>query len=228
VEAESILRRRRLPHWDAPGAVYFVTTCLPGSIPAQGLLDIGDHRNKLENQPRPNDLSAQDWKIRKAKLLFARADNWLDRRPAVRALQDHRLATMVVAAINHFAGQRYDLWAYVVMPSHLHWVFRARDQWVESLGAGVKQRPPRERIMHTLKLRTAQECNKTRGQQGTFRQDESYDHCPRDEEELGRIIAYVEMNPVRAGLVAKAEDWPYSSACERREKRLSYLDPLPR
>src|SRR5260370_29161770 len=106
------------------------------------------------------------------------------------------------------------------MPSHLHWVFRARDDWARSLAAGVKERPPRERIMHTLKLHTALECNKALGRVGPFWQDESYDPCVRDEEELGRIIQYVEMNPVRAGWVAQAEQWAYSSALERRDKRL--------
>jgi hypothetical protein len=34
------VRVRHLPHWDVPGATYFVTTCLAGSIPAQGFLDL--------------------------------------------------------------------------------------------------------------------------------------------------------------------------------------------
>jgi hypothetical protein len=37
---EEKFRRRRLPHWDLSGATYFITACLAGSIPAQGLLDI--------------------------------------------------------------------------------------------------------------------------------------------------------------------------------------------
>ena len=80
MEAEGIVRRRRLPHWDLPGAVYFVTTCLKGSIPAQGLLDIQDFRIKVDKRPQPGDLSAQEWRIRKAKMIFARTDEWLDQR----------------------------------------------------------------------------------------------------------------------------------------------------
>ncbi len=45
-----------------------------------------------------------------------------------------------------------------------------------------------------------------------FRQDESYDHWIRDESELNRVIRYIENNPVRAGLVDRIEDWPWSSA----------------
>jgi len=31
---EEMFRRRHLPHWDYPGATYFITACLDGSIPA--------------------------------------------------------------------------------------------------------------------------------------------------------------------------------------------------
>lgn len=37
-------RRRHLPHWDMPGATYFITSCLDSSIPAEGLLDIVKHQ----------------------------------------------------------------------------------------------------------------------------------------------------------------------------------------
>src|SRR5262245_17318264 len=160
MEPEGIFRRRRLPHWDVPGAVYFVTTCLHGSIPAEGLIDLERHRAKLAQQARPDDVSTEEWKVLQAKRLFARTDEWLDRRAGVRFLEDPRLAVIVVEAINHFAGQRYDVWASAVMPNHLHWVFRPRDGWVASLGAGTKKRSPRERIMHTLKLHTSLECNR--------------------------------------------------------------------
>ena len=43
-------------------------------------------------------------------------------------------------------------------------------------------------------------------------QAESFDHRIRDAAELERIAAYVERNPVAAGLVRKPGDWPWSSA----------------
>ena len=45
-----------------------------------------------------------------------------------------------------------------------------------------------------------------------FWQDESYDHWIRSGRELEEIITYVECNPVKAGLVAADEQWPWSSA----------------
>ena len=50
-----------------------------------------------------------------------------------------------------------------------------------------------------------------------FWQAESYDHSVRDERESDRIKAYIENNPVKAGLVANAEDYPRSSVARKAE-----------
>src|SRR5687767_11551378 len=115
---------RRLPHWDMPDAAYFVTTCLEGSIPAQGRLDLVRYRAELESRPRPEDVDEREWRRRLDKLAFARMDGWLDERPGVRHLADARLAQVVVDGMYHFAGERYDLLAFVVMPSHVHWLYQ--------------------------------------------------------------------------------------------------------
>jgi hypothetical protein len=94
------------------------------------------------------------------KLTFARTDAWLDNQPAVRHLSDARLAQLLVDALYHFAGTQYDLLAFVVMPSHLHWVFQPTETWVNSLGLDGMSRTPRERIVHSRNRFTAVECNK--------------------------------------------------------------------
>jgi type I restriction enzyme R subunit len=140
-----------------PDAAYFITTCLEDSIPAQGLLDIDSYRAKLVGRPRPKELSASEWRYQIDKLTFARRDSWLDHRPAARHLQGPRLAAAVVDALYFFAGQRYDLLAFVVMPSHVHWVFQPLAGWVKGtletcptagvpsprLSAGAQNRPLR-------------------------------------------------------------------------------------
>ncbi len=199
--------RRRLPHWDLPGATYFITTCLLGSIPAQGLVEIERFRSSLERQPKPAGLSAEDWKATQWKQVFAKHDDWLDRWPAVRHLEDSRLAEEVEKSLKHFAGECYDLIAWVVMPSHYHWVFRPLDEWVRSLGPAADERSPRQRIQHSVNRHSALECNKLLGETGGFWQRESYDHCVRDEDELERIVAYVHGNPVVPGLVERAEEY---------------------
>jgi putative transposase len=44
---------------------------------------------------------------------------------------------------------------------------------------------------------------------------------------LLRVLRYVEANPVRAGLVARAELWPWNSASLRLRGHRGLLDPLP-
>ena len=202
-------RRRRLPHWDVPGATYFVTSCLHGSIPARGLLQLADYRAELAARPRPAGRTESDWAVDRWKLAFTRAEQLLDDDPPVRWLADPRCARVVAAAVRHFDRVRYDLFAFVVMPSHLHWVFRPR---AEATDHPVGGRSPRERIVHSVNRYTGNECNRLLGRAGPFWQHESYDHWVRDDDELGRVVAYVEQNPVKAGLVATAAEWPYSSA----------------
>jgi len=64
--------------------------------------------------------------------------------------------------------------------------------------------------MHSLKGFTATQANRVLRRKGEFWGHESYDHFVRNENELGRIIRYVLNNPVKAGLAARWQDWPWS------------------
>lgn len=123
-------------------------------------------------------------------------------------------ANVVVNALHHFDGVRYDLISYVVMPSHIHWVFRPCEKWMAQ--SKFETRSARERILHSINRFTSQECNRILGRGGAFWQHESYDHWVRDMDELARIIQYIEWNPVKAKFVARPEDWPYSSASRKK------------
>jgi hypothetical protein len=68
--------------------------------------------------------------------------------------------------------------------------------------------------MKALKGSTARGANHLRKRAGEpFWQKESYDHWVRNEREWTRIASYIENNPVRAGLVTRAADYCWSSAC---------------
>lgn len=213
-----LFRRRHLPHWDVPGATYFVTTCLDGSIPAIGLRAVEAYRRQLESQRRPETMSEEEWEHHRRKLVFAKLDELLDHEPAIRHGEKPEIASIIRDSIYHFADVRYHSLAYVVMPSHLHWVFRPIPEWCAALPPG---RTPREVVMHGLKSYTANKCNEVLRRSGRFWQDESYDHWVRDDDELSRIMTYVENNPVKAKLVSDAAGFPFSSAYERRTGILS-------
>ena len=96
----------------------------------------------------------------------------------------------------------YDLHAFVIMSNHVHVL----------LDALIHP----SHIMRSLKGFTAREANLALGLTGqAFWQKESYDHWVRDDHEFERIRAYIENNPVKAGIAKAPEDYPWSSAASR-------------
>jgi REP element-mobilizing transposase RayT len=110
------------------------------------------------------------------------------------------IATVVVEAIHYREReQHYQLHSYVVMPNHVHLL-------VTPLAEVSK-------VMQSLKRFTAREGNRILGLTGkAFWQDESYDRLVRDKMEFQRIADYIEMNPVKCGIAAAPEEFPWSSA----------------
>jgi REP element-mobilizing transposase RayT len=95
----------------------------------------------------------------------------------------------------------YDLGAYVIMSNHVHLL--------------LFPKIPPARLLQSLKGAIAREANRVLGRTGEpFWQPESYDHWVRDDAEGQRIARYIENNPVKAGLVARAEDYRWSSASQ--------------
>lgn len=227
-----IFRRRHLPHWDVEGHPVFITACLDGSISAAGLTNVRNYRDELERRQKPESLSIVEWEHQKHKLLFALVDDLLDHQSPVQHLADERQAEIVQNAFRHFAGIRYQLLAFVVMPSHHHWLFLPDEKWFleaiqSSLRADGQCRTAREIISHSIQSYTATMCNRVRGQPGSYWQAETFDHWARDDEEILRIIRYIEQNPVKAGLVAKPEEWLWSSAKLRARNGTRPGEPIP-
>jgi REP element-mobilizing transposase RayT len=148
------------------------------------------------------------------KLNAGQAFVWIDRyldstRDGPLYLRQEPIAQLVVGAIRYGAEQlqHYDLHAFVVMANHVHLL--------------VLPRANPSRFLQSVKGYTAREANRLLGRTGQpFWQAESYDHWVRDGRESDRIRTYIENNPVRAGLVANAEDYPWSSAGRKAERTL--------
>lgn len=51
---------------------------------------------------------------------------------------------------------------------------------------------------------------------GPVWQREHYDRFIRDQSHYETVVTYIRENPVKAGLVERAEEWPFSSAGFRR------------
>ncbi|MDX9973821.1 MAG: transposase, partial [FCB group bacterium] len=100
--------------------------------------------------------------------------------------------------------------AYCLMSNHTHLV--AVPATAESLCGALKP----------LHLRYAQHVNWTQKLCGRLWQGRFFS-CALDDAHYRWAVRYVERNPVRAGLVARAEDYPWSSAAAHCGQR---HDPL--
>jgi putative transposase len=133
---------------------------------------------------------------------FAAADRLLDKACAGPAyLREPAVADMIVETIQFHADilRHYRLHAFVVMPNHVH------------LLATPDVALPK--LTKSLKGATAAWANAMLGlTDSPFWQEESYARLVRYESEFEEIRNYIEENPVRAGMVREASEYPWSSA----------------
>ena len=168
-----------LPHWETDGGTYFVTFRLHDSVPEALRQRLTERKSSTIRLPKDQRPSVKE------------IEEYLDRCCGACHLRNGRAAQVVADAIQHLNGKDYRLIAWVVMPNHVHLVFKLLPD--RSLS----------RSLHSLKSFTAKEANRMLGRTGPFWQREYYDRLIRDEAELDRAIAYVRANPVKAGLA----DW---------------------
>ncbi len=105
--------------------------------------------------------------------------------------------------------------AYCLMTNHVHWVRVPRS--AEAL----------QQVLRPVHRRYAQRVNRERGWKG-HRWQGRFFSSPLDETYLWAAIRYVERNPVRAGMIERAEEYRWSSAaCHcglRQDKALTVND----
>ena len=197
--------RGKLPHLKREGASYFVTFRLADSLPAHEVARLKHNRTAILEQAgvakRPltwhEEQELLAWYCDKVEALLdaGRGACWLSK-PDV--------ADLVTTALKFFAGQRYDLRSWVVMPNHVHAIVWPYPEHTLS------------RILHSWKSFTSKQAATILCRKGEpFWQAESFDHHIRDVEEHARLAAYIENNPVKAGFCKYPEDWKWSSACDR-------------
>jgi putative transposase len=193
--------RRNLPHYQPPGATYFVTFRLAGSLPHEVVARLREGRTKDERVLLGTGAREEkDRVIQLRKRHFARFDKLLDTAgQGPRWLQNAVVAKVVSDAIHYRDGREYELLAYCIMPNHVHLVITLGRNDISLY-----------KVLQSLKRFTAREANKILSRGGAFWQHESYDHVVRDGKELLRVIAYVVRNPEKAGLVDTREAWRWS------------------
>ncbi|MCG9127484.1 hypothetical protein JT359_07790 [Candidatus Poribacteria bacterium] len=219
-----------MPHIQPPGATFFVTFNLAGSLPRsilqqwrseKRLLEVEKlHVLKLRNSDR---LAAVEHKIfEKKREWFQKFEKTLDNAQSGPIwLNDGQIAKEVADSMHYRDKQVFCLEAYCIMANHVHVVFTPlpiqplevlqtvspRNKTAQTNSLCYKSLSS---IMQSLKGYTARKANQLLGRNGAFWHHESFDHCVRNPNELKRIISYVLNNPVKAGLVDEWDNWQWS------------------
>lgn len=195
--------QRHLPHQVPEGSPVFLTWCLKGALPREVIERLRCERARLERQPPRLGESAAFRRAQTEKILFAMSDRYLGlAADGPQHLRDPAASKIAEDAIIFGMPERYNLFAWCVMANHVHLLLTPRWEL--------------KKVTQGIKGFTARQINGLQNARGrVFWQDESYDHWARDDEELFRIIQYIENNPVAANLCQRPEDWPWSSARRR-------------
>ena len=180
--------RRNLPHWEQPGATYFITFRTADSLPQGRLRSLREQRD-LWVKLHPYPWSFNEYQEYTSHL-FASLDSYLDNGYGLCSLRQPEVSQIFVDSILHFDGIRYCLDEYVVMPNHVHLLVLLQANY--SL----------ERILHSWKSFTAGAINRYLGTKGTFWLDESFDRIGRTWEDLEDYRSYIRANPVKARLTS--------------------------
>jgi len=220
---------RRRPHINPPDGTLFLTFRLAGSIPKSAVREYRAKKDWLEKQLKrvrgiteagPTAESTQwlerienlnrEWFLKSEEILH-RANNgptWM---------RDERVADKVAENLHRLDGDAYRLDAFSVMSNHVHSVFKPflsdlnlQQSWDEDQGlVFTSDYPGLAEIMHSLKGRSARECNLILARTGPFWEHESFDHVVRAGR-LNKTIRYVLNNPVKVGLVTDWQEWRWN------------------
>ena len=182
-------RRGYLPHIDAAYRLQAITYRLADSVP----------RRVIERWMGELGTVTEEQRQKKLHRLIAEYE---DRGHGECWLADPENASVVIQNLKHFDGERYRLDAWCVMPNHVHvLIFCLADQQLDQ-------------IVRSWKNFTARLINQSVGRSGRLWNHDYHDRLIRDEDHLVRARSYIRMNPVRAGLCKKPEQWRFGSAYE--------------
>jgi putative transposase len=126
-----------------------------------------------------------------AALDAGRGERWLGRPDVAEAVE---------ATIRCFDGTRFGLEAWCVMPTHVHVLVR------QFSGYRLQD------VVGGWKSVSGRRANLLVGRTGRFWALDYFDRVMRDERQLAAAHAYIEANPVSAGLCSTPEAWRWGSA----------------
>lgn len=186
---EPIHRRQGsyLPHWTREGATYFITFRTADSLPRHAIEKLASEMRMLDRKTQWQNLTPEEL-LRQKQLKSETYQNLLDNCYGECVLKRDDCAKVVADRLQYKAEQDYRLWAWCVMPNHIHAVVQPFD------GSTLAE------ILQAWKSVSSRMIGKLLGRSGVFWQSEYYDRLIRDEAEFQHYVSYTLKNPVNARL----------------------------
>lgn len=182
-----VRRGAYLPHWTTEGGTYHIRFRLGDSVPKEQIaLWQMEREDFLLTKEKSIKLSP--FEQRRLKCLSAeKIEKYLDAGHGACWLIRDDVAKLAADALWYFNEKRYKLYAWCIMPNHVHVVLQPLTHDLHE-------------IAYSWKWFTAQKMNKIIKRKGELWQREYFDHLIRDEKYLEKTIEYVWRNPDKAGL----------------------------
>lgn len=117
-----VFYKRHLPHWQPEEAELFITFRLADSLPVEAIKRLKYYRKQLQKETKQN----LHCKIQSK--LFQKYEAFLDQAESGPLwLKEEKVAQIVQKSLHFYDNKDYDLYAYCIMPNHVHVVFKMLD-----------------------------------------------------------------------------------------------------
>jgi putative transposase len=126
------------------------------------------------------------------------------------AIRDVFVAALMTSKRRH----GFEIFAWVVMPEHVHLMVRPREGALLADGLRSVKTSVAKRVVGRWRELEAPVLDRITTGGGAVRfwqKGGGFDRNVRDQEEFCREVRYIHENPVRRGLVDRCEDWRWSS-----------------
>jgi len=131
---------------------------------------------------------------------FLAMEKYLDAGAGACVLRDAHLAKIVIEELIGLSEWLVEAVHFTIMPNHIHGLLVPQPGCSSTLAD----------IMKRLKGRSGHRIREALGGSGPVWQREWFDRWMRDEFEWEKTVRYIQENPVKAGLVARWQDHPWT------------------
>lgn len=177
----AIHHTRNLPHWDQQYKLQYITFRLADSLPQSKLNELKLIKEQFErSNPKPwtDDTTHQYY-----QLIGPAEHKLLDNGYGSCILKDKGIRDILSSSILFFDKVKYEVWAFVIMPNHVHMLIRPLDNTTIA------------NCMHSIKSYSAKMINKRLNRTGKIWFKENFDRIVRSHDHLRHCLNYIIDNP---------------------------------